>query len=352
MTNMSTTYRFHNQRFVLKVAGESGQGVNSIGELFAKVFKRSGWHVFGYREYPSLIKGGYSCYQLDIFDQPIASSSQFCDVLVCLSRVSIRKYLRTVRPDGIIIHSLVRFTPAADEQAFLDQHHITIAYVPADTIALENGGKYIMANTVLTGTVGHVLGLDLEVLKQQLTLEFAKKPEVLDQNVLCLTKGYEHDLGDLPQITLDLPRHPEVSQAALLTGNHAAALGAVAGGVRAYYAYPMTPSSSILTYLADISHQTGMLVKQVEDEISVAQMALGSMMMGTRALVATSGGGYDLMTESVSMSGMTEIPFVCIIGQRPGPATGLPTWTAQGDLNLAIYAGHGEYPKCVLAASA
>ncbi|HYD35224.1 MAG TPA: 2-oxoacid:acceptor oxidoreductase subunit alpha [Vitreimonas sp.] len=348
---MPDIHHFKNQRFVIKIGGESGQGVNSIGEVFAKVFKRSGWHVFGYREYPSLIKGGYSCYQLDVQDQPLRSSSSHCDVLVCLSRVSLHKYLPTVRPNGIVLHSLPRFEVSTEEQTYLDQHHITLQYVPADKIAIDNGGKHIMANTVMTGIVSQLLGVDLELIRSQIREEFSKKPQLLDLNILCLEKGYEYDLEMLPRVSLEFGVTESVREQLLLTGNHAIALGAVAGGVRAYYAYPMTPSSSILSYLANIYHQTGMMVKQIEDEISVAQMAIGSMFMGTRALVATSGGGYDLMTESVSMAGITEIPFVCVLGQRPGPATGLPTWTADGDLNLAIYGGHGEYAKAVLAAS-
>ena len=136
-----------------------------------------------------------------------------------------------------------------------------------------------------------------------------------------------------------------------MSGNQAISLGAVAAGVRAYYAYPMTPSSSILSYLAAISHETGMLVKQIEDEISVAEMTIGSSFAGTRAMCGTSGGGFDLMSESVSLAAMTETPFVCVLAQRPGPATGLPTWTNAGDLLLSVFAGHGEYPRAVLAVS-
>ena len=137
----------------------------------------------------------------------------------------------------------------------------------------------------------------------------------------------------------------------LLNGNKALALGGIHTGVRAYFAYPMSPSSSILTYFANAAAETGCVVKQAEDEITVANMTLGAMHMGTRALTATSGGGFDLMTETVSLAGITEIPLVIINVQRPGPATGLPTWTAQGDLNLAIYSAHGEFAKVVIGVS-
>lgn len=141
----------------------------------------------------------------------------------------------------------------------------------------------------------------------------------------------------------------ETKNLKLLDGNEVLALSAVHHGVRAYFAYPMSPSSTILSHLANWSEKTGMHVEQVEDEISVSQMTLGASFGGTRSLCATSGGGFDLMTETVSLAGMIETPLTIIIAQRPGPATGLPTWSAQEDLNLAIFSGHGEYAKAVLA---
>jgi 2-oxoglutarate ferredoxin oxidoreductase subunit alpha len=354
--SQETTDFVQKQRFVLKVAGESGQGINSIGEVFAKVFKQTGWYVFGYREYPSLIKGGYSSYQLDVSAEPINSSSAYCDVLVCMSRVSVHKYFSTVAQNGVLIHCLPKFELTAEEETFAAAKNITFKYVPADKLALDIGQRYIFSNTVMTGIVCWLLGLDFSLVESLIKAEFADKPQVLDLNMACIKAGYELRVEgltafSLPEVLSSQPKPEDRRDDYLITGNHALALGAVAAGVRAYYAYPMTPSSSILTYIASIYHKTGMLVKQIEDEISVAQMTLGSMHMGTRALCGTAGGGFDLMTESLSMAGITEIPFVCIIGQRPGPATGLPTWTSQGDLNLAVYAGHGEYARCVIGVS-
>jgi 2-oxoglutarate/2-oxoacid ferredoxin oxidoreductase subunit alpha len=340
-----------NHRLSIKITGESGQGINSVGGVVAKALKKAGYNIFGYREYPSLIKGGYACYQIDFSDLSLTSSSRSCDVMVSLSRLSLHEYLPTLHPRGQVIHAVPHFLPTADEVAMLGAQGSALEYVPAAQLAQEIGGKAVMANTILTGVLWQILGLPLEPLKEVIRLEFAKKPEVIEGNIACLQAGYHHQLEQVKPINLTFQVSDEVKNDLLLTGNHALALGAIAAGVRAFYAYPMTPSSSILTYLADVYHQTGMLVKQVEDEISVAQMALGSMFVGTRALVATSGGGYDLMTETVSLAGMTETPFVCILAQRPGPATGLPTWTSASDLNLAVYSAHGEFPRCVLAAS-
>jgi 2-oxoglutarate/2-oxoacid ferredoxin oxidoreductase subunit alpha len=345
------TQRAPLHRYTLKAAGESGQGVNSVGEILAKSLKESGLYTFGYREYPSLIKGGYSCHQIDISDQPLLSPSAQTDLLVCLSRVSVHKYLPTVRPGAIVLHSLPQMEFSSEEQAWIDANQVHIAYVNATQIALETSGNALMANTVMIGLIWKLVGLKLAPVEEVVKHEFAKKPEVIEGNLKCLQAGFVAEVEGLSPVELDFKLAPELEANALLSGNHILSLGAVAAGVRAYYAYPMTPSSSILSYLSSIYHETGMLVKQIEDEISVAQMAIGSMFMGTRALVGTSGGGFDLMTESLSLSGMTETPFVCILGQRPGPATGLPTWTAAGDLNLAVYAGHGEYTRCVVAVS-
>jgi len=339
------------RRLTLKAAGESGQGVNSVGEILAKALKESGLYTYGYREYPSLIKGGYASHQIDVSDEPLNSPSAACDLLMCLSRVSFHKYLPSVRPQGVVIHSLLKLELTPEEEAWVEENQLQVAYLPAAAMALETAGNAIMANTVLIGVMWKLIGLKREPVEAVIRQEFAKKPEVIDGNIACLRKGYETEVANIQPIAFPFKLVPERGNDALLSGNYLVALGAVAAGVRAYYAYPMTPSSSILSYLASMYHQTGMMVKQIEDEISVAQMAIGSMFMGTRALVATSGGGYDLMTESVSMAAMTETPFVCVLGQRPGPATGLPTWTAQSDLNLAIYAGHGEYTRCVISVS-
>lgn len=338
-------------RFVVKIAGESGMGVNSVGEIVTKALKNTGMFVFGYREYPSLIKGGYSSFQIDISDKKINSSSKECDILLSISRVSLHSYIKTVRAGGSIIHSVIKciFTP--EEQKIIDEKSLTVIYVPAREIAIKVGGNKIMANTVMLGAIWQALNLDISQLKTMIEEQFVKKPDVIPSNIKCLETGFTYDLTGVNKSQLSLRKTENFTDDLLLTGNHSISLGAVAGGVRAFYAYPMTPSSSILSYLSTITHKTGMLVKQIEDEISVANMAIGSMFAGARTMIATAGGGFDLMTETVSLSGITETPFMCVIAQRPGPATGLPTWTSSSDLNIAVYGGHGEYTRLVLAAS-
>ncbi len=206
-----------------------------------------------------------------------------------------------------------------------------------------------MVNMVLLGLMWRILGFDLRPLEAAIRKQFASKPELLKIDLKCVRSGYKADGQKVPEYKIKVPgRAPKKL---LLDGNMGIALGAIEAGVRTYFMYPMSPASSILMYLANFGRQTGMVVKQAEDEITAAQMTLGAMFAGSRAFTATSGGGYDLMTETVSLAGMTETPWVCVMCQRPGPATGLPTWTAQGDLNMVIHSSHGEFARLVMAAS-
>lgn len=346
-----TTKTISRKRRVIRVGGESGQGINSIGEILAESCKDAGFHVFAYREYPSLIRGGVASYQVEFGGAPLSAPSRECDLLVCVSRRALHTYLTDVRPGGMVLHSVDHAAFSKEEESLIAEREITVEYINAARIAIEHSGRSLLANVVLLGVVWQLVGLARSIVEAVVVEVFGKKQELLQANKLCLKAGSELKLERLQPILFDFKPREAWQDSMIMTGNHAIGLGAIKAGVRAYYAYPMTPSSSILKFLADTYHQSGMLVKQAEDEITAAQMALGSMAMGTRAMTGTSGGGFDLMTETVSLAGMIEVPFVCVIAQRPGPATGLPTWTAAGDLNLAIYAAHGEFPRIVVAAS-
>lgn len=346
-----TLFDLSHQRYTIRVAGESGMGLNSVGDILAQAIKEAGYYTFSYREYPSLIKGGYAFQQVEMSDQPLSSPSRFCDLLICLSRVSLHKYLSHLRPRGLVLYSFTKLTLSTEEEALVAERQLTLVEVPAMKLAFEAGGTYIMTNSVLNGLVWQVLKLDLDFLVQVVKKSFSSKPEVIDQNLACIHQGHSHIIEIQSHTPPQLVAQPKLESLAAINGNQAVALGAIAAGVRAYFAYPMSPSTGILSYLASLAKDTGMLVKQIEDEIAVANMTIGAMHMGTRALCATSGGGFDLMTEAVSLAAMTETPFVCVVAQRPGPATGLPTWSSAGDLLLAAHAGHGEYTRLVIAAS-
>lgn len=338
-------------RFRIKIGGESGQGINSVGEILAHSIKNIGYKVFAYREYPSLIKGGWASYQIDLSDQPLYSSSKKCDLLVCSSRVSVHKYLSDLDFGGLLIHTLPEMTFSRSEKQFINESGINVIYINAEQQSLLAGGSKLTANVVLVGVVSKILDLDYKVVESIVLKTFGRKKEYIEINKSCLRAGYQ--LEGLSNYLLKLSFEPDKKwkSSLLIDGNKAIGLGALSAGVRFYVAYPMTPSTSILEFISASKEQSGVVIKQAEDEITAAQMAIGAMFAGTRAMTATSGGGFDLMTESLSLAGITETPFVCVIAQRPGPATGLPTWTAAGDLNLAVFAGHGEFPRAVVAIS-
>ena len=337
-------------RTVLKIAGESGMGLLSVGKVVAKILKDMGFYVHTDREFPSLIKGGYSNMQIDFGLKPIRSLSLHANLVIALDREGLVQYVDTVAEGGVIVHGYERHEKIAGLQEKAKQRKVTLLYLPAHSIAHSLGGGDLMVNMVLLGLLWRVMGFPLKPLEDAVREQFAKKPALLEIDLKCVRAGNEaKGLGKIPEYKIQLPKSKP--KEILIDGNMGIALGAIKAGVRAYYAYPMSPASSILTHLANFSHDTGMLIKQAEDEITAAQMALGSMFMGTRSFTATSGGGFDLMTETVSVAGIMENPLVIVLAQRPGPGTGLPTWTAQGDLKMAIHSSHGEFTKIVLAAS-
>lgn len=337
----------------LKIVGAQGQGVNSVGEMVAKGLKRAGYCVFGYREYMSVIKGGHSSYQLDVSPEAIQSSETNVDILVCFNHHGLEKNLRELKQGGIILHQTGDWEWSKDDAAFIKKQKITTLLLPADEILAKLGAKPILANVLITSVVWQLLGQNHDVLREEVRKQFGKKGEtVVAQNLACIDAGIAYCKESVGALAVTLPpSNAEFQDDLLLTGSQALGLGLVHAGCRMYVGYPMTPSSHLLSYIADIQNDTGMVIKQAEDEITAAQMMSGAMFMGTRAATGTSGGGFDLMTETLSMNGILENPAVVILAQRPGPATGLPTWTAQGDLFLAVHSAHGEFPRLVMAVS-
>jgi 2-oxoglutarate ferredoxin oxidoreductase subunit alpha len=338
------------ERTVIKIAGESGRGLLSSGHIVSRALKDLGFYLNSDREYPSLIKGGSSVVQIDFGTKPIRSLSTKVDVVLCLDRAGLLDHLDSLKKGGIFIHGYERHerVPALKKKA--QAKGIKVLYIPARTIALEQGGSELMLNMVLLGLLWKVLDLDLKILMKEVKHQFASKPKLLAIDLKCIKAGYnpkEHK--NIPKFKIK--HNKKKPNTLLIDGTKAISLGAIHAGLRNYYMYPMSPASGILTYIAATSHETGIVVKQAEDEITAVQMTIGSMHAGSRSMVATSGGGFDLMTESVSLVGITETPLVMVVGQRPGPGTGLPTWTCQGDLNLAINAGHGEFPRIVIGVS-
>lgn len=354
-------------RFGIKIVGASGGGILSTGDIIIKAFKDLGFYVVAEREYPSVIKGGQACFNINISDKPIRALREKMDVMLAIDLSSLLVYFDCLKEGGVLVHGNERSVGVKSVLEKAVARKIKTVNAPARTLSLENGGNVLMVNMVLIGMLWKVLGLEYKHIEVQVQERFKNKPKILELDLKCLKAGHDgvekaiggdgggkgssDDSNDDGGGVAALKIPKKVPETIIMDGNKALALGAVHAGCRAYFAYPMSPASTILTHMANFAKKTGMLVKQVEDEISVASMALGAMHMGTRALCATSGGGYDLMTETVSLSGMIECPLVIIVAQRPGPATGLPTWTCQSDLNLAVYSSHGEFPRAVIAVS-
>ncbi len=339
-------------RISLKMVGASGQGINSIGAMIAKGLKRSGYCVFGYREYPSLIKGGHASYQLDISNQRFRSTETKVNVLVALNHHGLELNMEELKQGGIVVHVTPGWQFPEHHRKLIAERNLRIIYFPVDDILNRLGARAILSNVLLTGFVWSMLGEDIDALKSLVGETFAKKKALLELNMRCLDEGYCFVDPEQGKISVALPP-PDKGFAGdlLITGSQAMGLGAIHAGVRLYAGYPMTPSSPLLSFIAGLENKTHMVVKQAEDEITAAQLVSGAMFMGTRALTATSGVGFDLMSETLSLNAMIENPTVFVLAQRPGPATGLPTWTAQGGLLQAANCSAGEFTRCVISVS-
>lgn len=323
------------------IGGEAGFGIMTTGVVFSKIASRLGYHIFDYVEYPSLIRGGHNAYEVHVADFEIDHLKPTIDVLICLNKETFEKHSSRLTKESIVIY---------DSGDFQIEGNYKKVKVPFNKIVADLKGQAVMKNTVALGASLAVVGAQLDVLLKIIEEQFIKKGEkVISLNQQFAKKGFEAALKDCSQPNKWLTKKEVVNQKLVLTGNDAFSLGAIISDCRFYCAYPMTPSSSVLTNLAAWQEKNHMVVRHAEDEISVINTALGASFAGVRSAVGTSGGGFALMVESVSLAGITETPLVIFIAQRPGPATGMPTWTEQGDLLFAVHAGHGEFPKIVLA---
>lgn len=333
-------------RLRLKIVGASGTGLLSTGDILTNALADLGFYAVSDREFPSVIKGGHSSYSLNLSADPIYGLSQEADIMIALDKVGMETYLHELKDGGILVHGYERFGGIKEMMEAAEARGIEVMSVPGRKTVNELGGNNLMVNVLLIGMFWKLLGYDYAVVEQAIKEKFASKPKLLEMDLIVLKHGF-----DLVETKMDFPVPTGNKVRRFLNGNRAITLGAIHAGCRAYYAYPMSPASSVLTYMAELVPKTGMIVKQAEDEMTAAQMVIGSMYMGTRAMTATSGGGFDLMAESVSLVGMIENPFVAVIAQRPGPATGLPTWTGQGDFQMAKYSGHGDFARLIMSVS-
>ena len=328
--------------FVWKVAGAAGEGIMTTGLLLSKTITRHGWYIFDYTEYPSLIRGGHNTYQVHASKNPVFSQASNTDLLIALNQDGIDLHLSELGSDSVVLYDSWGFKTRSPQGLACKTIDI-----PLIKLARESGGKDVMANNVALGASIYLLGLDLTILNQIIAKVFAdKSPDIIELNQKAAAAGYNF-LKALTKPLLSVSKQD--LHFLTMTGNEAIALGALAGGLQFYTAYPMTPSSSILHFLADKASQGKIVVKHAEDEISAVNMALGASFAGIRTMTGTSGGGFCYMVEALGLAGIAQLPLVIVESMRPGPALGMPTWTEQGDLSFVIYASHGEFVRLVLA---
>jgi 2-oxoglutarate/2-oxoacid ferredoxin oxidoreductase subunit alpha len=329
--------------FNVMAGGEAGQGVQSVGMILGKTMARGGLHVFADQDYESRVRGGHNFFRIRVSDRGVLALSKELDILVALNRETIDLHGNELKSNGTIIFD--------QEQTKVESHAENYLNVPLAKLAEETVKNKLMTNTVAVGAAVGLAGCDFNILASVLRNEFARHGEkTAEDNVVAAKAGFdfaqEHGKHRLTQ-----KLRPIFSDARrmLLHGNEAIALGAMVGGCKFIAGYPMTPATSILEYIADKGRQYKAVAVHVEDEIAAMNMAVGAGYAGARVMVATSGGGFCLMVEGLALAGMTETPVVVVLGQRPGPATGLPTRTEQGELWFALHAGHGEFPRAILA---
>lgn len=326
--------------YSIKIGGEAGQGIQTIGDTLARVFSRAGYHVFTHQDYESRIRGGHNFFQIRFSDKPVTASREKIDILIALDRESIDQHEKELAPGGQIIYDSATLKQKQEKSYFLD--------IPFVNLAVDHGGSKIMANVVATGATLGILGMELDILLAIIKDAFKKKGEdVIRANIKAAVAGHNYAIKQCLKCSFSTV--PLSKPKMLIAGNEALALGAIAAGCKFYAAYPMTPSTGIMNYIASKADEYGIVVEQAEDEIAAINMALGASFAGVRAMTGTSGGGFALMVEGLSLAAMTETPIVIALAQRPGPATGFPTRTEQAELQFALSAAHGEFPRVIFA---
>lgn len=319
------------------LCGEAGQGIQTLEFFLTRIFKISGYHVYATKEYMSRIRGGSNSTQIRVSSDYVRAPVRRIDIFIPLNTEALKHLERNITPNTVII---------GDKEIIKSEYKIY--NLPLTRIAAAIGGR-IYENMIAVGVLSKLFKVNLQNVEDYLKNYFAVKgSDVVEKNIRAVEEGYNEADRLFKGAEINIMKNPEVRNHILLNGAEAVALGAIAGGCNFISAYPMSPSTGVLVFLSQHSKTFNIIAEQAEDEISAINMALGAWYAGGRALVSTSGGGFSLMTEGLSLAGMTETPLVIHLAQRPGPATGLPTRTEQADLNLALHAGHGEFPRVIL----
>ena len=297
-------------RLNILIGGKAGQGINKVSQIVANVLAKFGYFTFNYRDYQSLIRGGHNFNMLSISDTPIESHETKADILVALDDRTIKTHKQALKKNGITI--------LGKQFEHLKQN----------------------LNIALAGALIKILGIPVEELEEEIKSQFKEHIEA----IAAARQGFESQkkISNLKKLN---------NKISISSGSKAVAQGARNSGLDIYIAYPMTPATNAMHELAKDQVKNNLMVFQAENEIAAVNMALGASFAGAKTMTGTSGGGFDLMSEALSFQGQSEIPLTVYLASRVGPATGVPTYTAQSDLDIALRSGHGEFPRIVVAPS-
>jgi 2-oxoglutarate ferredoxin oxidoreductase subunit alpha len=327
--------------FAFAIGGAAGQGIATPGNILARIFVRRGLHLNAYNAYQSIIRGGHILLTVRVKTEPVPTHGDKLDLLLCLNQDTMTRHARHLVAGGRVIFNSddVRPSQVADG--------VEVCGLPVKELTHDNRNKLVQ-NTVALGAMVNLLRADFKVLEEALVLQFKNKgQEVVDENVGMARAGYDYAKAHFKAFPDALPEGKK--PLAVWTGNEAIAMGGAAAGVKFYCAYPMSPSTGVLHWMAKNARELGIMVRQIEDEVGVANVAIGAAHTGARTMCATSGGGFALMTEAVGAAAMMEVPVVFINVQRAGPSTGVPTKTEQGDLWQALGASQGDFERIIVA---
>jgi 2-oxoglutarate ferredoxin oxidoreductase subunit alpha len=323
------------------IGGAAGQGIATPGDILARIFVRRGLHLNAYNAYQSIVRGGHIFLTLRTSDEPVLTFGDKIDVMIPLNQDTMNRHLGLMKSGSAVLYNGDKIKPGEAAAG------VQLCPFSVKELAPNIRGDLVQ-NTIALAAVLRLIGVEFKILEDILSLQFKRKGEaVIAENVGVARAGYDYAGAHFKSLPVSLPDTGK--KLAFFEGNQALAMGGAAAGVRFYCAYPMSPSSGVLHWMARHARQLGIMVRQVEDEIGVINMAIGAAHAGCRAMCATSGGGFALMTEGLGAAAMMEIPVVCINVQRAGPATGVPTKTEQGDLWQVMGAGQGDYPRMIVA---
>jgi 2-oxoglutarate/2-oxoacid ferredoxin oxidoreductase subunit alpha len=326
---------------VLAIGGAAGQGIATPGGILARTFVRRGLHLNAYNAYQSIIRGGHIFLTIRVGNHEVENHGDKLDLLLCLNQDTMNRHMRLMGPGSRVLYNGDAIQPGEHSEG------VILCALPVNELTNNDRNKLVQ-NTVALGAILHLLGLEFKTLSEALTLQFQRKgQEVVEQNVSVARAGFDYAKAHFEPFADAVPHGPK--PLAVWTGNDALAMGGAAAGVKFYCAYPMSPSSGVLHWMAKNARELGIMVRQVEDEIGVANMAIGAAHAGCRTMCATSGGGFALMTEAVGAAAMMEIPVVYINVMRAGPSTGVPTKTEQGDLWQMLGASQGDFQRFIAA---